>query len=54
MGFQNAGVKAGAPCSLEMHQGFLDLQAISFAASAECGRSERRWHAGRLHASSGC
>ena len=43
MGFQNAGAKAGAPCSLEMLQGFLDLQIISFAASAECGRSGRPW-----------
>ena len=41
MGFRNAGAKAGAPCSPAMSQGFPDLQMINFAASAECGRTER-------------
>ena len=54
VGFKNAGAKAGAPCSLEKHQGFLDLQKISFAASAECGRTERPVHAVRLHESCEC
>ena len=54
VGFRNAGAKAGAPCSLEMRQGFPDLQGISFAASAECGRTECPWRAGRLHESCGC
>ena len=54
MGFRNAGAKAGAPCSLAMLQGFPDLQVISFAASAECGRTERPWHAGRPHESCEC
>ena len=54
MGFRNAGAKAGAPCSLAMRQGFPDLQGISFAASAECGRTERPWHAGRPHESCEC
>ena len=54
MGFQNAGAKAGAPCSLEMLQGFPDLQMISFAASAECGRSGRLGYAGPLRESCEC
>ena len=48
MGFRNAGAKVGAPCSLEMLQGFPGLRGISFAASAEFGRTECPWRAGRL------
>src|SRR5208282_1925922 len=54
VGFRNAGAKAGAPCSLEMLQGFPGLQGISSAASAECGRIELPSRAGRPHESCEC
>jgi hypothetical protein len=34
--------------------GLSGLQLTSFAASAECERSGRPWHAGRPHESCGC
>src|SRR5208283_3007109 len=54
VGFRNAGAKAGAPCSLAYSQGFPGLQGISSAASAECGRTESPWRAGRPHESCEC
>ena len=54
MGFRNAGAKAGAPCSPAVSQSFPDLQATSLAASAECERPGRPWHAARPHESCAC
>jgi len=46
--------KVGSPCSPAVSQGFPGLQVTSFAASAECERSGRPWHAERPHESCGC
>jgi hypothetical protein len=43
--------KVGSPCSPAVSRGFPDLQLTSSAASAECERSGRPWHAERPHES---